>query len=129
MSDESGAVGVIAVALAALTLVLGLMMVDVARLVAMRAQLATAADAAALAAAPVTFAAFGTSGDPTQAATRIAVANGAELTDCACRVDRSWEPRIATATVQATVRLTLFGDKVLMATAAAEFRPIALGQR
>ena len=118
MTNESGTGTVLVAALAALALVVCIAVVDVARVVAMQAQLATAADAAALAAAPVTFAPFGTSGDPAIAASRIAVLNGAQLVHCECSVDRSWRTREVTVTASATVRLALFGDRVLAATAA-----------
>lgn len=126
MSAESGAVGILVAGMAAMAMVLSLFVVDVARTVAIRAQATAAADAAALAAAPATFADFGTSGDPIRAAAEMAAANGAELVDCRCGIDRSWQTRRVTVTVAATVDLLLLGDRVLIATAAAEFRPVAL---
>jgi len=123
---EAGAVGLIAAALAALAMVLSLLVIDVARVAAARAQATTAADAAALAAAPVTFSAFGTSGDPRREAAAIAAANGAQLTGCECGVDRTWSTRRVVVTVQLRVSLSLLGERSLTATSAAEFDPVAL---
>ena len=129
MSTESGVAGVLVAGLAAVAMVLGLLVADVARTVATRAQVTAAADAAALAAAPATFARFGTSGDPVRAAAEMAAANGVELVECSCRIDRSWETRRVTVTVTTPVDLLFLGDRLLTATAAAEFRPIALAGR
>ncbi len=127
MTDENGAVGLLAAALVALSVVLALLVIDVARVAAVRAQVMAAADAAALAAAPVTFSAFGTSGDPSREAARVAAANGARLVECRCPIDRSWDERTVTATVVATAPLALLGSREVRAIASAEFRPVALG--
>lgn len=126
MREEAGAVGVIAAALAVIAVLVSLLAVDLGRVAASRAQLTTAADAAALAAAPLTFAGFGTGSDPVTAATETARANGALLVACRCGIDRSWVPRRVVVTVGRTVRLALLGDRNLAAVAAAEFRPISL---
>lgn len=108
---------------------MALLVVDVAGVISVRAQLTTAADAAALAAAPVTFWDFGTGGDPAIEAGKVAEEYGARLVACGCPVDRSWAARQVTVTVVGTVRLSLLGERTLSATSSAEFRPIALGQR
>ncbi len=128
MTGESGAIGLLAAAVAALAIVFALLVGDLARVVVVRSQVTTAADAAALAAAPVTFAAFGTSGDPVREASAVAVANDAELVECRCLVDRSWNSRTVTAKVATTVSLKLLGSREVAATSSAEFRPVALGQ-
>ncbi len=129
MRREVGAVGLVAAALAATAMVVCLLVVDVARVAAARAQLTTAADAGALAAAPVTFSAFGTNGDPVAAAAEMALGNGAQLSACECDINRSWVPRRVVVTVTTLVHLALLPDRALTATAAAEFRPVALAQR
>ena len=126
MKAEAGAVGVITAALAVVAVLVSLLAVDLGRVVAARAQLTTAADAAALAAAPLTFAGFGTGSDPVAAATATAQANGAQLVACRCGIDRSWASRRIVVTVGRTVRLALLGDREMKAAAAAEFRPISL---
>ena len=129
MTRETGAVGLLAAALTALAVVLALMVIDVARVVAVRGQVVTAADAAALAAAPVTFSSFGTSGDPAREAAVVAAGNGARLVECRCPVDRSWDSRVVTVTAAMRTSLALLGNRELTATSSAEFRPVALGQR
>ena len=113
----------------ALGVVVALLVVDVARIVVHREQLETAADAAALAAAPVTFADFGTRGGPVAAARAMAQANGASLSECSCTTDRSWRSRRVTVVVSGAVTLTLLGTRQLTASASAEFRPIALSRQ
>ena len=54
---------------------------------------ANAADAAALAAAPVTFRPFGANGSPAAEAARFAAMNGVSLVRCTCPIDRSWDTR------------------------------------
>ena len=97
-----------------------------ARLLAARAALTTAADAAALAAAPVTFSGFGSAGTPYEEAMRFAAANGASVVACNCAVDRSWSGRVVVVTVTVPVELRLLGTYQLRATAAAEFQPVDL---
>jgi len=127
MNLENGSVGLLVAALGAVTIIVSLLVIDVAHVVAARAGLTTAADAAALAAAPVTFSSFGTSGNPRQAAAVVAAANGAVLVDCECDIDSSWATRRVTVTVGLAVDLVLLSDQRLAATAAAEFRPVVLG--
>ncbi len=129
MRRQEGAVGVVVAALAGLAVVLCLLVTDVAAVVAEREQLATAAEAAALAAAPLTFNGFAIDVDPTRAARDVATANGARLVACRCPYDRSWAPRTVVVQVSTEVDLRLLGRRSLSVAAAAEFRPIALGQR
>jgi hypothetical protein len=89
-------------------------------------QAAGAADAAALAAAPVTFSTFGAMGSPRQEAARFASANKTRLIRCVCPVDRSWRTRTVTVTVVRTVDLPGFGRFDVRATSRATFEPEAL---
>ncbi len=116
-------------ALAGLAVLLCLLVTDVAVIVAKREQLATAAEAAALAAAPLTFNEFATGGDPVRAARQVATANGAGLVSCSCSYDHSWAPRTVVVRVSAEIDLRLLGSRNLFAVAAAEFRPVALEQK
>jgi uncharacterized membrane protein len=123
---EPGAVGIVTAALIALMLLMSVAVVDVSRLLAARAALTTAADAAALAAAPVTFSGFGSPRTPHDEAARYAAANGASVVACDCAIDRSWSERIVVVTVTTRIELRLLGTHRLRATAAAEFRPVDL---
>jgi hypothetical protein len=113
--------GVVAVAI-----LLALLVVDVAGYITAGLQAATAADAAALAAAPLTFRSFGPEATPYAAATRYAAANGADLMSCLCSVDRSWRSRIVEVVVARPVDLVLLGRRVIRAVGRAEFAPTAL---
>lgn len=126
MTDR-GAATPIVVGLLVVGVLLAVLVADVARITAARVQLTAAADAAALAAAPVTFARFGGSGSPQDEAAAMAVANGAELVECRCDVDRSWSDRTVVVVVSADVDLLLLGERRLQAVSAAEFRPVELG--
>ncbi len=129
MTAEHGSVSIVVAGVAGLGLVLSLLVVDVAHVVAARSQLATAADAAALAAAPETFGAFGSDAGPAQAAAAIALANGVVLEVCECPTDRTWAPRRVRVSVARDVDLILLGSRRLRASAMAEFRPVALVER
>jgi Flp pilus assembly protein TadG len=80
---EGGAVSVVLAAGIAASLVMTMGVADVAKVLAARSSVRTAADAAALAAAQEL--AFPTGGDPAALAADYAAANGAELVSCACR--------------------------------------------
>lgn len=88
-----------------------------------------AADAAALAAAPVTFRDFGAVAGPGAEAARLAAANGAVLTRCRCPIDRSWNARTVTVDVERVLRLPIIGIVTVSAVSRATFEPTAmLGQ-
>jgi hypothetical protein len=108
--------------MAAVVLLAGLVATDAARLMVARVEAQTAADAAALAAAPVTFAPFGARGDARSEAERFAAANGARLVDCACPPDPVWRARVVTVTV-AVDGGGLFGVGEIQARASARFDP------
>jgi len=113
-------------AVAAVVLVLMIAVADVGIYFAARFRAAGAADAAALAAAPVTFAPFGAVGSPADEAKRVAAANGASLTSCRCPVDRSWNPRTVAVTVAVRPRIPGMGAVTVTAASRAEFVPAAL---
>ncbi len=87
---------------------------------------AGAADAAALAAAPVTFRQFGARGTPTQEAARFASANHTSLVRCVCPIDRSWRKRTVTVVVERRIDLPGLGTVSVRATSRATFEPAAL---
>lgn len=89
-------------------------------------QAAGAADAAALAAAPVTFRPFGATGSPTQEAARFASANGTRLVRCVCPVNRSWDTRTVIVVVERSVDIPALGRLTVRATSRATFEPSAL---
>ncbi len=89
-------------------------------------QAAGAADAAALAAAPVTFRPFGAVGSPTHEAARFAAANGTRLVRCSCPVDRSWSKRTVVVEVRRSIQLVGLGRFDVSATSRATFEPTAL---
>lgn len=125
---ERGSATVVMVGLAAVVVVLGLLVADAAVYLRGRILAATAADAAALAAAPVTFHGFGTTATPEAEAERFATANGAMLDRCRCPVDRSWRTRTVEVTVSVATSLFLFGDRPVAATSNAEFAPIRIAR-
>lgn len=122
---ESGSV-VVGAAIAGLVLALAVGVGAVGALVAARAMAVNAADAAALAAAPVTFRSFGADGTPVDEAARFAVRNGAVLETCRCAIDRSWRRRTVTVVVARTLRLPAVGAITVRATSRATFDPVRL---
>lgn len=105
------------------TVVVAIMLVEGARVFRARAMAATAADAAALAAAPVTFRPVGVVSSPAAEAERFARLNGAELLQCLCPIDRSDLPRNVEVVVSYEVRLLLAGRRLITATSRAQFVP------
>lgn len=119
---ERGSSSLMALMIAtALVLVAG-GLVGVGRLVAAHVQVTAAADAAALAAAPLTFLA----GDPRSEAVEFARRNGSRLVSCRCVRDPRLSARVVTVVVVATVDLGLLGEHSVRARAAAEFDPMDL---
>jgi uncharacterized membrane protein len=126
MRDEGGAAAPLMLAVAGLVMLLGIGVADAGLLIAGRYQAAVAADAAALAAAPVTFRPFGASGTPRQEAARFAARNGASLIGCRCASDPSWQTRTVEVVVTRKVRLIGGGAFTVRASSRAEFAPIEL---
>ena len=124
--SERGSATVLMVAVTGVLLVLAVLVADVGGYLAIRLQLAAAADAAALAAAPVTFRQFGAVGSPAHEAQRLATANGARLVWCRCPVDRSWAPREVEVVVERRVQLLVLGNRTVRMSSRAEFVPTLL---
>ena len=85
----------------------------------------TAADAAALAAAPATFPALEL-GDPRVVAGQAALQNGARLIECVCATDESFDARTALVRVEVGVEVPVVGLWTIEATSAARFEPAVL---
>ena len=117
---------VLGLALLVVTLMLAVGLGAVGAGVAAYVQAAGAADAAALAAAPVTFRSFGAAGSPAQEAARFASANGTRLVRCSCPVDRSWNERTVVVEVRRSVAIVGIGRFDVSATSRATFEPTAL---
>lgn len=120
---DAGSATVVAMALVAVLAVTSAATTMVGLAYSARAQAVTAADAAALAAAPATYPGV-TSQSPIQAAAAVARANGARLVSCSCPVDASLQARVVSVTTQVPARLPLFGELTFTATARAEFEPL-----
>jgi hypothetical protein len=110
----------------ALLVVFGVMLGTVGHYLTARSEVQAAADAAALAAAPVTFRPFGSQGNPGAEAARLAIANGARLARCLCPIDRSWTSRVVEVLVIREISLVVLGRREIRAVAAAEFAPVEL---
>jgi len=123
---ERGSAAPLLLAQIAVVVVLTIGLADVGILLAARQRASVAADAAALAAAPVTFLPFGATAGPRREAARFAAANGAELVGCVCPVDPSWEPRTVVVVVRRVARLVGLPDLVVTVEARARFDPAAL---
>lgn len=120
--SERGSATVPVVAITAILILVGAGLGGVGRLVAAHAQATAAADAAALAAAPLTF----LDGNAAAEAARYAELNGARLVGCRCGRDGSFAPRVVTVEVSKQVDLPVFGSVVVRGRAAAEFAPLDL---
>ena len=128
LSDEHGSM-VLGFGVLILVLVLSLGIGAVGAGIAGYVHAAGAADAAALAAAPVTFRPFGATGSPVTEARRLARANGVVLTHCSCAVDRTWRSRVVEVVVERRVELLGLGAITVRASSRAEFAPMALIDR
>lgn len=111
---------------AALVMVLAVGLAAVGSVMRARVEASTAADAAALAAAPVTFLPFGARGTPTEEAARFASLNGARLVSCVCPIDESWEPRTVEVRAERIIEIWLLGEFAVEAVGRAEFVPALL---
>lgn len=126
MSNDRGSVTVLAVGALVLALVLVAGATAIGQVLIARNRVIAAAEAGALAAAPVTFRPFGATGSASEEASRLVHSNGATLVRCDCRPDNRYTPR--TVVVTAMVNIDVPGPRkwTIEATAAAEFRPVAL---
>ena len=91
-----------------------------------RTEANAAADAAALAAAPVTFLPFGAQGTAAEEAARFAAINGTRLVWCVCPPDPSWEPRTVEVEVEKEVEIWPLGTFTVKGRGRAEFVPALL---
>lgn len=123
---DDGAVALVTMAAAALVLLTSLAVLASGQFLAGRARAQAAADAAALAAAPVTFRPFGATGTAAEEAAAFAAANGATVVRCRCPQNPSWDTRTVVVTVRHAVPVVLFGTRFVEATAWAEFAPVRL---
>jgi secretion/DNA translocation related TadE-like protein len=124
--NDRGGAGVLLLGVAGLVLLLAASLGAVGAYLRARVEAVAAADAAALAAAPVTFLPFGAQGTPMDEAARFAAANGVRLVSCACPVDGSWEARTVTVRVAKEARLWPVGSVTVTAVSRAEFEPALL---
>jgi secretion/DNA translocation related TadE-like protein len=117
---------VVTVAVIGLVLVLCAAVIGLGQVLVARAVAQSAADAAALAAAPVTFRPFGAMAGPSEEARRFAESNGARLVSCRCTQDPTWAPRTVEVEVEVIADVLGLGSGRVQAVAAAEFIPLAL---
>lgn len=122
---ERGAIAVLAALVVGLVLVMGVALLDVTAVLSARTRAQTAADAAALAAAPATFHPGVTA---REAARRMAEANGARLVWCRCRSDHRPLPRIVSVATEVVARLWMWEDIGVRGLSRAEFVPYPEGQ-
>lgn len=126
--SEVGSVTLLAVGVATTVLILMVVLADLVVLIGAHIQATVAADAAALAAAPITFDPTASADRPCEVASAFASANGATLATCVAPPDRSWNARTAAVTVVVTADLLIAGSSRVTGRAAAEFRPVDLGR-
>lgn len=123
---ERGAGSILVLAVGTLALMLAATVGLVGSLLRVRTEVASAADAAALAAAPVTFRPFGATGTASDEARRFATANQTLLVRCDCRHDPSWGARTVEVEVRRVVRFGPLGSVPVRAVSRAEFVPVLL---
>ncbi len=127
MNRDEGSASLVTITLVGLLALLAVGLAAVGLLLAAAGRAQTAADAAALAAAPLTFYSFGSTNSPYGEAARYADLNRARLVGCGgCTVDRSWRPRTVEIEVAVDIELPGFGPLGVSALAAAEFVPAQL---
>lgn len=124
MTDQRGNVGPVMVVLVMFAVAAAAAVADAGLYLAAGVQAATAADAAALAAAPLTFREYGSTSGPVFEAARLAASNGTSLVSCSCPVDPSWRSRTVTVVVEKSIRTGLFGERAIRAVGRAEFDPM-----
>ncbi len=124
--SERGSVSLVVLGCVGIVVAAGILIGAVGQVALVLNRAHTAADAAALAAAPVTFRAFGAGGGPAAEASRFAASNGARLVRCSCRIDRSWADRTVEVVVAVESAVLIFGRREIRAAARAEFSPVDL---
>lgn len=121
--SERGAGSVLAIAAMALVTLVAVVVLAATQIVTARSRAIAAADAAALAAAPMTFPPVAGDRSPVDEALALAEANGARLVSCVCSLVATFEPRQVEVTVAVSVDLPLLGLRWVHASSAAEFVP------
>lgn len=120
---ERGLATILALALVLVVLGAGLALLAAVQLVTARARAVTAADAAALAAAPATFPPLLSEAAPDQLASELAAANGARVLRCQCPVVESFDPRTVEVEVAVATRIVVVGEVEIRAVSRAEYVP------
>lgn len=120
---ERGSATILALALIFVVIVTGLALLAAAQLVTARARAVTAADAAALAAAPATFPALSNGAGPDQLAAELAQANGARLLRCLCPIVESFDPRDVEVEVALAAQIAIVGGVEVRAVSRAHYVP------
>lgn len=121
--SERGSGSVLAIAAMALVILVAVVVLAATQIVTARSRAIAAADAAALAAAPMTFPPVAGDRSPADEALTLAEANGARLVSCVCSLVATFEPRQVEVTVAVSVDLPLLGLRWVHASSAAEFVP------
>ena len=101
----------------------GLAVAGSAQVITARTRATAAADAAALAAAPMTFPPVAGRRSPEAEASRLARANGARLVSCLCPRVATFAPRRVEVIVLVAVDLPVLGLRWVEGSSAAEFVP------
>jgi hypothetical protein len=125
MTDR-GSIGLVLAGVVGVVLLFAAALGSVGAYYRVRIEVTAAADAAALAAAPVTFLPFGATGTPLDEAQRFAAANGARVVRCTCPLDESWDPRTVEVEVERVIDLWPAGRLAVRAIGRAEFVPALL---
>ena len=118
LGSDRGSVTVLAVGALVLALVLVVGVTAIGQVLIARNRV--------IAAAPVTFRPFGATGSAMEEASRLVRSNGATLVRCDCRPDSRYAPRTVVVTAMVNVDVLGLRETSIEATAAAEFRPVAL---
>ena len=121
--SERGSGSLLAIAAIGLVVFVGLAVLATAQIVIARSRATAAADAAALAAAPMTFPPLAGRSSPVDEAETLAAANGARLVSCLCPQVATFDPRQVEVTVAVPVDLPFLGLRWVHASSAAEFVP------
>ena len=124
--SERGSVSVLTSGVSVMAAVLIVGLGGIGQVLLAKSRAVAAAEAGALAAAPVTFRPFGAAGMAAQEAARLVRANGAHLASCSCAHDPGYDPRTVTVTARVPVSVLGLRQYMVEATAAAEFDPVAL---
>ena len=121
--SERGSGSVMAIAMMAVLAFTGLAVAASARIIIARTLATAAADAAALAAAPMTFPPVARGRSPLDEASHLARENGARLISCLCPRLATLAPRQVEVTVLFPVDLPILGLRWVQGSSAAEFVP------